>query len=120
MTTAQVEQEGLDSRSLAEPKHSPESPRWEQAMCEELAALEKHGTWRLECPPPGTNVASSKWIFHAKKDASGNVSGYRARLLARGFSQIYGQTFCNTYAPVARTASIRTVCNPPLDISPKP
>ena len=77
MATAQALEEGLDPLSLAEAKRHPEWPRWEQAMREELAALEKHGTWRLERPPPGTNIVSSKWVFHAKKDAAGNVSSYR-------------------------------------------
>ncbi|PIL28794.1 transcription factor [Ganoderma sinense ZZ0214-1] len=109
MAAAQAKEEGLDPLSLAEARRRPEWPRWEQAMREELSALEKHGTWRLERPPPGTNIVDNKWVFHAKKDASGNVSGYRARLVARGFSQIPGQDFFNTYAPIARTPSMCTV-----------
>ncbi|PIL37456.1 transcription factor [Ganoderma sinense ZZ0214-1] len=109
MAAAQAQEEGLDPASLAEAKRRPEWPRWEEAMKEEMEALSKHGTWRLEHPPPGTNIVSCRWVFHAKKDASGNISRYRARLVARGFSQIPGTDFFDTYAPVAKTASIRTV-----------
>ncbi|PIL23016.1 hypothetical protein GSI_14323 [Ganoderma sinense ZZ0214-1] len=109
MASAQAQEEGLDPASLAEAKRRPEWPRWEEAMKEEMEALSKHGTWRLEHPPPGTNVVSCRWVFHAKKDASGNISRYHARLVARGFSQIPGTDFFDTYAPVAKTASIRTV-----------
>lgn len=107
MAAHMAEVEGLDPRSLAEAKQRPEWPRWEEAMEEELNALEVHGTWRLEKPPPGANVVSCRWVFHAKKDASGNVYRYRARLVARGFSQIPGVDFFDMYAPVAKTASIR-------------
>ena len=108
MAAAHSQEEGLDPTSLAEAKRRPEWPRWEEAMQEEMDALEKHGTWRLEKPPLGTNVVSCRWVFHAKKDASGNIYRYRARLVARGFSQIPGVDFFDTYAPVAKTASIRT------------
>ncbi|PIL34675.1 transcription factor [Ganoderma sinense ZZ0214-1] len=109
MAAAQAQEEGLDPASLAEAKRRPEWPRWEEAMKEEMEALAKHGTWRVERPPLGTNIVSCRWVFHAKKDASGNISRYRARLVARGFSQIPGTDFFDTYAPVAKTASIRTV-----------
>ncbi|OJT02864.1 Retrovirus-related Pol polyprotein from transposon TNT 1-94, partial [Trametes pubescens] len=107
MAVQMAEVEGLDPRSLAEAKRRPEWPRWEEAMAEELCALEAHETWRLEKPPPGANIISCRWVFHAKKDASGNVYRYRARLVARGFSQVPGVDFFDTYAPVAKTASIR-------------
>lgn len=108
MAAQMADVEGLDPRSLEEARRRPEWPRWEEAMKEELEALEAHGTWRLEKPPLGANVVSCRWVFHAKKDASGNVYRYRARLVARGFSQVPGVDFFDTYAPVAKTASIRT------------
>ena len=101
--------EGLDPRSLEEAKRRPEWPRWKEAMEEERRALEAHGTWQLEKPPAGANIVSCRWVFHAKKDAAGNVYRYRARLVARGFSQIPGVDFFDTYAPVAKMASIRVI-----------
>ena len=116
MAAAQVQEEGLDPALLAKARWCPKWPRWEEAMKEEMEAmkeemeaLSKHSTWQLERPPPGTNVVSCRWVFHAKKDASSNISRYRARLVAWGFSQIPGTNFFDTYAPVAKTASICTV-----------
>ena len=54
-------------------------------------------------------MVGSKWVFRAKKDAAGNVVRYKARLVAQGFSQVPGVDYFDTYAPVARLASIRTV-----------
>ncbi|THH14812.1 hypothetical protein EW146_g5573 [Bondarzewia mesenterica] len=81
------EAEGLELRSLAEVKR----------------------TWELATAPAGANVIGSKWVFKAKKDASGNVVWYKARLVAQGFSQIPGVDYFDTYAPVAKLASVRTV-----------
>ena len=57
----------------------------------------------------GVNIVGSKWVFRAKKDAAGNVIRYKARLVAQGFSQVPGVDYFDTFAPVARLASIRTV-----------
>lgn len=78
--------EGLELRSLEEAKRRPDWPRWEEAMQEELRALEGHGTWRLKKPPAGANIVSCRWVFATKKDSDGHVYCYRARLVARGFS----------------------------------
>ena len=55
------------------------------------------------------NVVGSKWVFRAKKDASGNVVRFKAKLVAQGFSQVPGVDYFDTYAHVTRLASIRTV-----------
>ena len=57
--------------------------------------------------PPGANVAGSKWVLRIKKNSAGEVEKYKARLVARGFTQIYGVDYYETYAPVARLASFR-------------
>jgi hypothetical protein len=74
---------------------------------EELATLKANSTWRFENAPPGANVIGSKWVFKAKKDATGRVVRYKARLVAQGFSQIGGIDYDDTYAPVAKLASSR-------------
>ena len=104
-----AEAEALEPTSLAEAKHRPDWPQWEQGICEELATLEKAGTWELVDPPAGMNIVRSKWVFHAKKDAAGNVVRYKARLVAQGFSQVPSVDYFDTYAPVAKLTSICTV-----------
>jgi transposase InsO family protein len=103
------ESEVLEPRNLAEAKRCPEWPLWEQAIHEELNTLRTAGTWTLEQAPPGANVIGSKWVFKAKKDPSGKVVRYKARLVAQGFSQVEGVDYFDTYAPVARLPSSRTI-----------
>ena len=74
-----------------------------------MDSLEKNETWDIVERPPGTNVVGSKWIFKEKRDADGEISRYKARLVAQGFSQQEGVDYDDTYAPVAKYSSIRTV-----------
>jgi hypothetical protein len=101
--------EAFEPRSLAEAKRGGDWPLWEKAIHKELATLKAAGTWDLVEAPEGANVVGSKWVFRVKKDAEGKVVRYKARLVAQGFSQIPGVDYFDTFTPVARLASIRTV-----------
>ena len=101
--------EALEPHSLAEARCCPEWVQWERAIKEEIAMLKAAGTWRLEELPPGANVIGSKWVFKAKKDASGRVVHYKACLVTQGFSQIDGMDYDDTYAPVARLTSMHAI-----------
>jgi hypothetical protein len=103
------ELEAIEPRSLAEAKRRPDWHLWEAAIHEELAVLRDAGTWKLTEAPPGANIVGSKWVFRAKKDSAGNVVRYKARLVAQGFSQVPGVDYFDTFAPVAKLASIRMV-----------
>jgi hypothetical protein len=97
----------LEPRSLAEAMKGPDWHHWKEAMEEELASLEAHGTWKLVDLPTGANLVGCGWTYVVKKDAAGNIVRYKARLVAQGFSQVPGIDFFDTYAPVAKMASSR-------------
>jgi hypothetical protein len=101
--------EGLEPLTLGEAKRRADWPLWEQAIKEELEMLKKTGTWELTERPCDANMVGSKWVFRAKKDTAGNVVRYKARLVAQGFSQVPRVDYFDTFAPVARLASIRSV-----------
>lgn len=84
-------------------------PRWINAMEEELKALHLNQTWSLVPRPEGTNVISSKWIFRVKQREDGSVERFKARLVARGFTQVSGLDYEETYCPVIRHTTIRLV-----------
>ena len=100
------EMEGLEPGSLKEAMRQGDWELWKKAMEEELTMLGDTGTWELVDPPNNVNVVGSKWVFKAKKDAAGNVVRYKARLVAQGFSQVPGVDYFDTFAPVAKLASI--------------
>ena len=106
--TVTAEAKALEPRSLGEAKRGGDWPLWAKAIHEELATLKDAGTWDLEEALAGANIVGLKWVFRAKKDAAGKTVCYKARLV-EGFSQIPGVDYFDTFAPVARLASIRAV-----------
>ena len=63
--------------------------------------------WKPAILPIGRKLVTTKWVFRPKHDINGNITKYKARLVARGFEQIYGKDFDETYSPVTRLSSLR-------------
>lgn len=93
--------------TYAEAKKRPDWPKWQDAIQAELDSLVANKTWRIVPRPSTGNVVDSKWVLRVKKNAAGEIDKYKARLVARGFTQIYGVDYYDTFAPVARLSSIR-------------
>jgi len=109
MGAAALEAEGMDPRSLAEAKGRSDWPMWEEAIQKELESLRNANTWTVVEHPSSKNIVGSKWVFHIKKDANGHIAKYKARLVARGFTQVYGVDYMETFAPVAKLSSLHTI-----------
>jgi hypothetical protein len=82
---------------------------WQDAMTEEYQSIMKNDVWDIVPRPEGKSVVTSKWIYKIKYAADGSVEKYKARFVARGFSQVEGIDYEETFAPVARYTSIRTI-----------
>ena len=74
---------------------------WVNAMNEELDQIEKNNTWELIPRPAGKNVIGTKWIFKNQMNEQGHVIRNKARLVCKGYSQIEGLDYDETFAPVA-------------------
>lgn len=92
--------------SLQDALTGPNREHWCSAMQEELKSLSDNDTWVIVDRPSEGTVVKSKWVFKEKCDSSGNVR-YRARLVARGFSQIKGMDYNETFSPVVRYSTLR-------------
>jgi hypothetical protein len=76
------------------------------AMQEELNNFKRNEVWSL-VPRPKQNVVGTKWVFRNKQYEHGVVTRNEARLVAKGYAQVTGLNFEETFAPVARLESIR-------------
>ena len=84
-------------------------PEWQLAMAEEIAALERTGTWEIVPLPPQIRPITCKWVYKVKTRSDGTLERYKARLVARGFQQEHGRDYDETFAPVAHMTTVRTL-----------
>ncbi|SOV08056.1 uncharacterized protein UDID_17272 [Ustilago sp. UG-2017a] len=82
---------------------------WEEAMRKELKGLEAMNTWETTDLPRGMNTVDMHWVLKIKTDANLIPTKYKARLVARGFTQREGIDYTEIFAPVAPIQSIRGV-----------
>jgi hypothetical protein len=83
--------------------------QWKEAMAEEHQSIMRNEVWEIVPRPKEKSVVTSKWVYKIKHATDGSVDKYKARFVARGFSQKEGEDYDETFSPVARYTSIRTI-----------
>lgn len=84
-----------------------ERTKWLNAMYDEFHSLQSNSTWELVDAPPGRKIVGCKWVFKRKINEKGDVSKYKARLVAQGYSQKYGEDYDEVFAPVVKQTTLR-------------
>lgn len=100
------------SSSICEPTSyttAAKSMQWRDAMSKEISALLENGTWTLVPPSNAHNVVGCKWVYRINRKPDGTVERYKARLVAKGFHQQPGVDYAETFSPVVKPTTIRTV-----------
>ena len=82
---------------------------WQEAMVEEYDSIMKNQVWEVVLRPEGKKVLGSGWIYKVKHAVDESVEKYKARFVAKGFSQKEGIDYEETFVPVAKYSSIRTI-----------
>ena len=75
----------------------------------EYASIMQNDVWEVVPRPVEKSVVTSRWLYKVKYVAYGSIEKYKARFVARGFSQIEGIDYGETFGPVARYTSIQSV-----------
>lgn len=100
-----------------EPNHfqdamvSEQASNWKTAINSEYASLMKNRTWDLVHLPPNRSLIKSRWTFRIKPGYQTTAKIYKARFVAKGFSQVPGTdyTAAEIYAPVVKYDSLRVL-----------
>ncbi|CAI7843946.1 unnamed protein product, partial [Closterium sp. NIES-53] len=95
-------------RSYAEAIEGPYSSQWQAAMDAEMASWKSTGTYVDEVPPLGANIVSGMWIFRVKRPP-GSPPVFKARYVARGFSQQQGVDYFQTFSPTPKMTTLRVL-----------
>ncbi|CDO78280.1 hypothetical protein BN946_scf184674.g2 [Trametes cinnabarina] len=99
-------QEGKEAEMAAMARTVEDEVELAMAAAAGDADLVANKTWRIVPRPSTGNIVDSKWVLRVKNNSAGEIDKYKARLVARGFTQIYGVDYYDTFAPVAKLSSI--------------
>lgn len=94
-------------------KEALQDPNWTPEMNDAIDAFIETKTWDLVPRPKNTNIVTSLWLYKHKFDADGKPYKHKVRLVANGKTQEEGVDFTETFSPVVKPVTIRTV----LDVS---
>lgn len=96
-----------DPTTISEAKRRDDWPEWGKAINNEYQSLIKNNTWIVCDLPKNRKAITNKWVFKLKRKADGSTDKYKARLVARGYSQKAGFDYSETYAPVAKLVTLK-------------
>lgn len=96
-----------EPKNYEEAMESADSKKWLHAMKSKIGFIHEKQVWNLVDIPEGRKIMANKWIFKKKTNVDGNVVVHKARLLAKGFRQVEGFDYSETFSLVAMLKSVR-------------
>jgi len=97
----------IEPTSYRQAMQHVDSDKWKMAMNEEIASIEYYKVYDLVRRPSDTNVINSRWVYKLKHDANNVPVRWKGRVVCKGFQQIYGIDYLDTFAPVTSAQSIK-------------
>lgn len=83
--------------------------QWRKAMDKEIKSLNENNTWELVDMPENKKLVHNRWVFRIKTKANGSLDRFKARLVAKEYSQRQGVDYEETFSPVVRYETVRAI-----------
>ena len=99
----------MEPQNWKEAMEGPDTNGWMAAAMDEWKALEEQGVFEKVDLPPDKNVLDTKWVFKVKTKGDGTFDRFKMRLVARGFRQVFGLDYNETFAPVGKYTTARAL-----------
>ena len=94
----------IEPRSYSEAVAHPE---WQETMSSKLQALQANDTWSLTPLSTGKTPIGCRWVYKIKHRSDGSIKRYKALLVVKGFTQLEGVDYQDTFSPTAKIISVR-------------
>ena len=95
------------NEAMADAQHKID---WQLAMDDEMQSHKDNGTWSLVNTVPGRRkVLTGKWVYRVKRGIDGTVTKYKARWCVRGFEQVEGLDYHETFSAVVKPMSYKAI-----------
>lgn len=107
--TMEIEECPVEPSTYEEAVNGPDADKWIPAIREEYDSLMTNRTWTLCELPNGREAIKGKWILKFKPGYKEVQPRYKARFVAKGYSQIYGLDYVETFSPVVKHTSFRVI-----------
>lgn len=88
-------------------KQAIQHQHWVDAMNSELQALHQNGTWTITDLPACKSPIGCKWVYKIRYKYDGSIERFKVRLVAKGYTQVEGMDYFETFSPVAKVTTIR-------------
>ena len=101
-----------DPRTYKQASKAYDAEHWDEGYDNEMDSLRQHGVWTLvprSTVPKSRKIIGSRPVFFRKRNEANEVTRRKVRVVAKGYSQVEGVDYSDTFAPVARLESVRTV-----------
>ena len=102
-------QDDDELKTVQEALSSSISDEWMKAMNDEMESMKTNQVWDLVDVPSGRKAIGNKWVLKIKRKVDGSIERYKARLMAKGYTQKEGVDYEETFSLVVRFASIRLI-----------
>jgi len=99
-----------EPNSYKEVLRRKDKEEWTKAIEQELNNMKERNVYvRVNKVPKGTNIVDSRWVFKIKRNSKGEIEKHKARLVARGYTQKYGEDYEETFSPTLKQDSLRVI-----------